>query len=71
MLFFYYFSKSAIKLLNKRKTLPPPEVAIYQNEEFEKAIITGKVDKYKVSNFFNISTNEIALFTKNNFFVEK
>ena len=64
MLFFYCFSKSAIKLLNKRKTLPPPEVAIYQNEEFEKAIIAGKLEKYKVSHFFNISTKEIRLFTK-------
>lgn len=39
------------KLLNTRKSLPPPHVNVYKNEEFEKAYVSGKLDKYKVNIF--------------------
>lgn len=36
------------KLLNKRRNLPPVEIAVYKNEELEKALRTGNLEKYKV-----------------------
>jgi hypothetical protein len=36
------------KLLNKRRNLPPVEIAVYKNEELEKALRNGNLEKYKV-----------------------
>lgn len=38
------------KLLNKRKSLPPAQLNVYKNEDYEKARLTGKLDKYKAIN---------------------
>ena len=41
-------NKLSFKLLNKRKALPPVEVAVYKNKELEKALRNGRLDTYKV-----------------------
>jgi len=46
--FVWVFSKSAGKLLNKRRPLPPAEIAVYKDEEYEKAVKSQKVNAYKV-----------------------
>ena len=40
-----------MRLLNKRKTQVPNEISIYKNLELEKAVKSGKVDKYRVKYF--------------------
>lgn len=37
------------KLLKKRKSLPPPQINVYRNQEYEKALEHGKVEAYKVN----------------------
>ncbi len=41
--------KEKLKLLNKRQSLPPVEIAVYKNEELEKALRNGTLEKYKVN----------------------
>lgn len=45
------------KLLNTRKSLPPANINVYRNEEYEKANMNGKLEKYKVLDFVNIINN--------------
>jgi hypothetical protein len=44
-------SKSAVKLLEKRKPLPPvaSDTTLLRNKEYEQALQRGKVENYKVS----------------------
>lgn len=54
LLFFFNFStenaqKEKQKLLNKRRNLPPVEIAVYKNVELERALRNGNLEKYKVN----------------------
>lgn len=43
------------KLLTKRSKLAPVEIAVYKNEELEKALRAGNLEKYKVIKILTIS----------------
>ena len=49
-------SKSAVRLLHKRKSLPippvPSEATLLRNKEYDNALRTGNVEHYKVNSHF-------------------